>query len=188
MSEMRDKILSAARATVQAQGYGALSFRVLAKEVGIKSASIHYHFPTKADLGAVLAQGYTQDAMAAFEAILASDPAIWMKRYTNAFRAALERNNRMCLCGILAAEYDGLPAAVRVEVAEFADGNVAWLTKVLLRLEPKAKRSAPDRALAIYSAVLGAQLVARSRNNVALFDQIIKTYRNCGLIPDGHAA
>src|SRR5205807_10608770 len=55
-TDMREAVMAAARATVQAQGYNALSFRELAKRVGIKSASVHYHFPTKGDLGAALAR------------------------------------------------------------------------------------------------------------------------------------
>ncbi|MDF2795086.1 MAG: transcriptional regulator, TetR family [Pseudomonas orientalis] len=53
--------MTAARKMVQTRGYNGLSFRELAKEVGIKSASIHYHFPTKGDLGAALAKRYTED-------------------------------------------------------------------------------------------------------------------------------
>ncbi len=45
--ETKEKIMNAARLTVQDRGYAGLSFRELAKEVGIKSASIHYYFPTK---------------------------------------------------------------------------------------------------------------------------------------------
>ena len=48
--------MTAARAMVQARGYNSLSFRELAKEIGIKSASVHYYFPTKGDLGAALAE------------------------------------------------------------------------------------------------------------------------------------
>jgi AcrR family transcriptional regulator len=55
-TDMREAVMTAAKATVQSHGYNALSFRELAKEVGIKSASVHYHFPTKGDLGAALAR------------------------------------------------------------------------------------------------------------------------------------
>jgi TetR/AcrR family transcriptional repressor of nem operon len=190
MSEMREKIMSAARATVQQHGYSRLSFRELAKEVGIKSASIHYYFPTKGDLAAALARNYWEEAHAIFENVLAdrSDPATWLRSYTDVFRRALENNNRMCLCGIMAAEYDDLPDAVRVEVSAFADVNVAWLTKVLTQLDPKVRQPAQERARAIYTAVVGAQLIARSRADISLFDQIIKAYRSTGLIPDGATA
>ncbi|WP_460163969.1 TetR/AcrR family transcriptional regulator [Pseudomonas sp. S2_F03] len=140
--DTKQTILQAARRVVQARGYNALSFRELAKEVGIKSASIHYHFPTKGDLGAALARRYTEDTAAYLDQLLveSQDPKSMMKDYTAAFRAALENDNRMCLCGILAAEHHDLPAEVRVEVDGFTDTNVRWLAKVLA-LET-ARRSA----------------------------------------------
>jgi TetR/AcrR family transcriptional regulator, transcriptional repressor for nem operon len=185
MSEMRDRIVAAARATVQQRGYNGLSFRELAKEVGIKSASIHYHFPTKGELGAELARTYSAEADALFESFLveSDDPSDWFRRYTDVFRMALARDNRMCLCGILAAEYDELPDPVKAEVSTFADVNIAWLNKALARLEHSAGQVPAATAEAIYAAVLGAQLVARSRNDISLFDQVISAYRTMGLIP-----
>src|SRR5438874_10921606 len=100
-SEMREAVLAAARATVQAHGYNALSFRELAKEVGIKSASVHYHFPTKGDLGAALARRYTEDGATYLAELLAtSKDATWcMDRYTEFLRSALTTDNRMCVGG-----------------------------------------------------------------------------------------
>jgi TetR/AcrR family transcriptional regulator, transcriptional repressor for nem operon len=185
MSEMRDKIMATARATVQQHGYNGLSFRELAKDVGIKSASIHYHFPTKGDLGSALARRYSEEAQALFDGFLLEtpDPSSLFRNYTDVFRMALERNNRMCLCGIMGAEYDELPDAVKVEVSAFADVNVAWLTRVLTKLGLADGQSSAERAAAIYAAVIGAQLVARSRNDISLFDRAIETYRATGLIP-----
>ena len=87
--------------------YNALSFRELAKEVGIKSASVHYHFPTKGDLGAALARRYTEEGAAYLAELLAtSNDASWcMDKYADIFRAALANDNRMCLCGIRARYY-----------------------------------------------------------------------------------
>lgn len=175
-----------ARRTVQARGYNALSFRELAKDVGIKSASIHYHFPTKGDLGAALARRYTEDAIGFFSELLAGsqDPSSLMKSYTSVFRSALENDNRMCLCGIMSAERDDLPAEVRVEVDGFTDVNVEWLIKVLaLNNANDVPESLKQRALAIFSAIEGAQLVARGRGDVSVFDQAIESYRIVGLIP-----
>lgn len=185
-NDTRQTIMNAAWATVQARGYNALSFRELAKEVGIKSASIHYYFPSKGDLGAALASRYTDDAAAYFDELLAksSDPETCIRNYTKVFRAALLNNNRMCLCGILAAERDDLPVAVRAEVDRFTDVNVKWLVKVLSRQKPRADDKAiQQHALAIFAAVEGAQLVARGRGDVAVFDRTIEAYRTAGLFP-----
>lgn len=185
-TDTKQIILQTARRVVQARGYNALSFRELAKEVGIKSASIHYHYPTKGDLGAALARRYTEDATEYLIQLLveSQDPAWIMKRYTAAFRAALENDNRMCLCGIMAAEHHDLPLEVRVEVDGFTDANVSWLGKVLALIHPTAQPQAIEQqALSIFAAIQGAQLVARGRNDISLFDRLIESYRTAGLIP-----
>ena len=180
----REKILLAATKIAQAHGYNGLNFRDLAEDVGIKAASIYYYFPGKADLAAAVARRYWENAAAALETLLAesSDPAIALRRYPETFRWALENENRMCLSGFMAAEYDDLPEAVKKEIQIFADVNVAWLTKMLaVASVPASKREA--RARAIYAAVAGAQLMARSRADLKLFDALIENYRGSGLIP-----
>ena len=185
-SDTKQQIMALARARVQAQGYNALSFRELAKEVGIKSASIHYHFPTKGDLGAALARRYTEDAQAAFDELSASGqdmPAIF-RLYVGIFRAALSNDNRMCLYGIMAAEYYDLPNEVKLEVDHFAQVNLTWLTQILVKHLPDVELGSIERrALSIFSAIEGAQLVSRGRGDISLFDRAIEGYRAAGLIP-----
>jgi TetR/AcrR family transcriptional repressor of nem operon len=186
MQDTRETIMAVARTTAQAHGYNGLSFRELAKAVGIKSASIHYHFPAKADLGAALARRYHEDAQATFDGFLDETPDLGqrLRRYVATFRLALENGNRMCMCGYLAAEYDDLPDAVRAEVRAFADGNVAWLARVLSEGRDAGDPAAAEaRALAIFAAIGGAQLAARSRGDIAVYDSIVETYRETGLIP-----
>ena len=83
----REAILAAAKRTAQAHGYGGLNFRELAAEVGIKAASIHYHFPSKADLGAAVAKRYWEDSAAVLEALWAesSDPVRCLRQYPDTF-------------------------------------------------------------------------------------------------------
>jgi TetR/AcrR family transcriptional regulator, transcriptional repressor for nem operon len=184
MSDMKEAILVAARLRAQAHGYTGLNFRDLADEVGIKSASLHYHFATKADLGAAVAKRYREDSAAGLKKMWAKsqDPAAFLKRYPSIFRKALEDGNRMCMCGQMAAEYDDLPDEVKVEVKGFADDNIAWLAKVLSAAKPDASSAVTrQRARAIYAAVTGAQLLARSRADLKAYDETIETYRVMGL-------
>lgn len=184
--DMREAVMAAARATVQAHGYNALSFRELAKEVGIKSASVHYHFPTKGDLGAALARRYTEDGAAYLAELLAtSNDATWcMDRYVEIFRSALANDNRMCLCGIMSAELDDLPPEVRTEVDKFAETNVGWIAKVLSRARTTASgQDLEEHAMAIFAAIEGAQLIARGCQDIGIYDRTIRTYRITGLIP-----
>lgn len=176
-TDTRETIMGVAKAMVQARGYNALSFREIAKDVGIKSASIHYYFPTKGDLGVALAKRYTDDAVGYLESLLAVDLDLETRfqRYVAIFRAALLNDNRMCLYGIMAAEYGDLPPEVRAEVDGFSEANVRWLVQVLASDEA--------RALAVFAAIEGAQLVARGRDDIAVFDQTIEAYRAAGLMP-----
>jgi TetR/AcrR family transcriptional repressor of nem operon len=182
--DTREAILDAGRLAVQAHGYNALSFRELAKEVGIKSASVHYHFPTKGDLAAALASRYAEEAEAFLLELSASGRShdAVVTAYAGAFRAALANDNRMCLCGIMTAEYDDLPAQARTEVDRFARINTEWLAALLAARRPgEPKKALQRRAVAIFAAVEGAQLIARGRKDIAAFDQIIETYRAVGL-------
>ena len=183
-SNAREAILAAARRSAQAHGYGGLNFRDLAQEVGIKAASIHYYFPSKADLGAAVARRYWEDTAAALEAMSSAtpDPSDWLRRYPDIFRKSLENGNRMCLCSFMAAEYDDLPEAVKQEVQAFADVNVAWLSKVLAAAAIVGPGEGAQRSSAIFAAVAGAQLMARSRSDIALFDSLIGSYRGAGLL------
>ena len=185
-ADMREALLAAGRATVQAHGYNALSFRNLADEVGIKSASVHYHFPTKGDLAAALARRYTEDGAAYLQQLLATslDPVWCMARYVEIYREALVNDNRMCLVGMMSAELDDLPTEVRQEVEKFFAMNIAWLVRVLTLARPDADEKAlADRALAILAAIEGAQLIARGRQDLAAYDRAIAAYRVAGLMP-----
>ena len=184
LSETKQRIMDVARLTVQAHGYSRLSFRELAKEVGIKSASVHHHFPTKADLGAAVARRYWEVTAAALEAMLAetSDPVRCLHQYPDIFRKSLENDNRLCLCSFMAAEYEDLPEPVKKEVQTFTDVNVAWLSRVLFAANGVSSEESERRARAIFAAVAGAQLIARSRSDIALYDAIIESYRVAGLL------
>jgi TetR/AcrR family transcriptional repressor of nem operon len=186
MTDTQQRILDAARATLQGRGYNGLSFRDLAKDVGIKSASIHYYFPTKGDLGGAVARRYTDQFAAYLDDVLAAspDPHTCITKYTDVFRTTLLNENRMCLGGIMAAERTELPPEVQGEVVRFSEMNVRWLTQVLSLPPAHTNQDAiQHRALAIYAAVAGAQLIARCRNDVAVYDIIITTYRTTGLLP-----
>lgn len=184
-AETKERIMEAARLTVQDLGYSGLSFRELAKDVGIKSASIHYYFATKGELGGALASRYTAHYADYFDTLLTQglDVETCMARYTDVFADTLRNGNRMCLAGILSAERNELPEEVRTEVVKFGEMNERWLSRVLALHEPAQPEAIRRRARAIFAAVQGAQLIAHSRGDVSVYEEIIATYRVSGLIP-----
>jgi TetR/AcrR family transcriptional repressor of nem operon len=127
-----DEVLDAAERLVQTRGFNGFSYADIAAELGITKASLHYHFPTKAELVRELVARYT----AAFEAKLAEigaseETAVGrLERYAGIFADAATKG-RMCLCGMLAAEQVALPEPVRAELRGFFDVNEQWLAGVL---------------------------------------------------------
>jgi TetR/AcrR family transcriptional repressor of nem operon len=166
----KQQLLKAAEVKVRSGGYSNFSFRELAKEVGIKSASVHYHFPTKADLGAELARQYTDNFMH-----LLGDPAEIKKSgespiqvYATQFRRALLEDNKMCLCGLLGAEIDCLPEKVKQETKRFFRLNLDWL-QVAYKLNDPI--DVERKAASTLSLLEGAMMVSKALGDNCFFDQ-----------------
>jgi TetR/AcrR family transcriptional regulator, transcriptional repressor for nem operon len=180
-------ILDAAQRMTQAVGYNGLSFRDLAAAVGIKSASVHYHFPSKGLLGAAIARRYTDRLVEHLAQVEArhGDLDDAMDAYVQVFRTTLEQDGRMCLCGMLAAETDAIPDEVRAEVCRFVDANVQWLAGVFDKAAEPAASGEDSRAQAmvIFAALEGAMLVARGTGDVASFDAMAARLKRIGVIP-----
>lgn len=181
----REAILEAAKGAAQTHGYSGINFRSIADAVGIKNASIYYHFSSKADLGAAVARRYREDTAGVLEALRGEnpDPIRCLQAYPSIFRTSLEDGNRLCLFSFMAAEHQDLPEEVKSEVLAFADLNVAWLTKVLSDTGLGSIEVCERRARAIYTAVAGAQLIARTRFDIGLFDELVQSYQEAGLLP-----
>lgn len=159
MSARREAILDVAERRIRAQGYSGFSFRQIASDVGIKSASVHYYFPTKSDLAAAAAKRYRErfaDALAAEERRGTARVEAWRAL----FDGALKKDGLMCLCGILAAEGASLPAPVAAEARAFLDFGVASLDE-----------ARPGEGARILAQLEGAMLVARSMDDPDFFSQ-----------------
>ncbi|WP_298775650.1 TetR/AcrR family transcriptional regulator [uncultured Shewanella sp.] len=133
MSPTVERIIESAESQIRAGGYNAFSFREIAKQIGIKSASIHYHFPTKPDLAILVANRYTRSFQDQLKLIEQKTllPKERLMDYINLFRHAIKVDKRMCLCGILASETYALPEALQVEVKQFFTMNIEWLKQNL---------------------------------------------------------
>lgn len=181
----KEAILAAARQIAQSHGYSGLNFRDLAAQVGIKAASIYHHFPSKAGLGAAVARRYWEDTQSELDTLFddSGDPISALREYPKIFRRSLESDNRLCLCSFMSAEYDDLPQEVTAEVQTFADINVAWISRALVAAGAARPEESDAQARAIFAAVAGAQLMARSRSDISMFDALIESYQAKGLLP-----
>jgi TetR/AcrR family transcriptional regulator, transcriptional repressor for nem operon len=165
-SDTAGRILDSAERFVQSRGFNGFSYADVAAELGLTKASLHYHFAGKAELGRALVERYAARFAAALEQIDAAggDARAKLDAYTRIY-ADVVRNKRMCLCGMLAADYETLPEPMREPVIGFFDDNETWLTGVLD--QGLADRSlvldgpASEAARALVSGLEGAMLIAR---------------------------
>jgi TetR/AcrR family transcriptional regulator, transcriptional repressor for nem operon len=176
-SGTRGAILDAAERMVQIRGFNGFSYADVAGELEITTAALHYHFPGKAELGGALIDRYAERFGAALARIAAMDaPApAKLRAYTDLYLGVL-REHRMCLCGMLAAEYQTLPDSMRKSVVRFLDQNCEWLS-VLLEAG-RSERSlhfdgeASAAARMIVGALEGAMLVSRPYADTEHFELI----------------
>lgn len=165
------RILDSAERLARQGGYNAFSFRQIAAEIGVKPASIHYHFATKEDLGAALAERYADRFLKALGDPEEGEPPQLLLRYIDAYRAALVTDQLMCLCGMFGAEIGSLPDPVARQTRGFFERNLAWLERVFAR----ATRAAPDSCAARTIATLeGGMILARAMGDMALFDKSVR--------------
>jgi TetR/AcrR family transcriptional repressor of nem operon len=161
MSESSVAILDAAERRIRLGGFHGFSFREIAADVGIKSSSVHYYFPTKENLAAAVSQRYTERIEALIDGQLASgaEPAeIWVQ----AFRGTLLSTDRMCPCTVLAAASRDLPPQVLSGVQDFFKMCLSKLT---------ATGFSSDQAADFLATITGAMVMANSLDDVKVYDR-----------------
>jgi TetR/AcrR family transcriptional repressor of nem operon len=168
------RILDIAERLAQIRGFNGFSYADVAAELKISKPSLHYHFPGKADLGEALIGRYAArfaDALAEIDRGGGDAPAK-LVAYASIYADVL-RDRRMCLCGMLAADYETLPQPMRDAVIGFFDDNEAWLTGVLEQGQQEGSLrfagSASEAAQVIVGGLEGALLIARSYGDADRF-------------------
>jgi TetR/AcrR family transcriptional regulator, transcriptional repressor for nem operon len=179
-SKTAEEILDIAEFLIQTRGYSAFSYQDISVKLGIRKASIHYHYPTKAELGCAVVERY----VSTFEQALAqmeSDPAKSSKDifefFTQPFFAFADTPDRICLCGALAGEILALPLAMREMVDNFFVRQQAWLTRLLKRGLADGSfqfsLSSTKMARTIFGALHGALLVKRATGHANALRDVV---------------
>jgi TetR/AcrR family transcriptional repressor of nem operon len=171
-----ERILAAAEKRMRQGGFHGFSFREIAADVGIKSASVHHHFPTKEDLGAAVVRNYTER----FLEILGDpgdtsrSPTDLQAHFIASFRKSFGKERRMCLCGHLSSDASSMPDAVNAAVRDFFERNLDWISAVLRRAASGADAEEIRRqAERIVGIVEGAMLLSHGLGDARIFDRIV---------------
>ncbi len=172
-------LLDSAENAIRARGYDGFSYADLAADVGIRKASIHHHFPTKADLALALITRYSENFFSKLDQIVETHHTggTRLKAYVSACRDALDGGNKLCLCVALCTGRDGLSPEVLAKLDLFHITVAAWLSDVFA--SGKADCTISDvvdhdrEAHACLAQMEGAQLIARTAKDSARFDAAV---------------
>ncbi|MGL6279986.1 MAG: TetR/AcrR family transcriptional regulator [Gaiella sp.] len=170
------RILDTAERLAQTRGFNGFSYADVAGELELTTAALHYHFPAKADLGVALVERYATRFRAALETLDGLGARAALEGFAELYASVL-RGDRMCLCGMLAAEFETLPEGMREAVLGFFELCEDWLERVLERGRADGALvfagDAREEARLLLGTLEGAMLIARPTGDVARFDAIV---------------
>ncbi len=161
MGDVATAIMDAAERRMRIGGFNGFSFREIAADVGVKSSSVHYHFPTKEKLAAAVIHRYTDEVADIIDQKLATDPDP-VKVWTRAFRGTLHSDERMCPCAVLGAGALDLPPELAAEVKRFFK---MCLDKLV------AGGLSANSAAELLATITGAMVVANALNDIGIYDR-----------------
>lgn len=184
MSKTADQIVDIMARLIQSRGYSAVSYQDISEAVGIRKASIHYHFPSKADLGVAVVKQYREALMTVLEGAAADAEASTgdlLERYFEPYLGFKGDDERICLCGALAGELFALPEAMQAEVRSFFEAQQGWLTALFQRGVEQEQLSLPagpaQTARLYFDALQGALLAKRASGDDSQIDDVVTALR-----------
>jgi TetR/AcrR family transcriptional repressor of nem operon len=164
MSEVKTAILDSALRRMQAGGFNGFSYREVADDVGIKTSSIHYYFPTKEDLAVAVIRRWSENTAAHIDKEFAKDQDP-IRVWTKAFRGTVMAEPHMCPCTVLGASAHDLPTQVAAEIKSFFN---MCQNKMISQGLSKAK------ATEFLSTIIGAMVVANALHETTAYDRATK--------------
>ena len=182
--DTRTRIIDVVEALLMERGFNAVSYQDISDRIGIRKASVHYHFPTKADLGVAVIRRYVDrvDAMhVPVEMLEGPMFAVAIERFLGVFAEIGARSPKVCLGGVLGAEFETLPEPMQAEVRRFFARLHEWLGAVLERGRAKGAYAftgeGTDMARAMVAMLEGALIIARALRDPAELTAAIGTAR-----------
>jgi TetR/AcrR family transcriptional regulator, transcriptional repressor for nem operon len=160
---------------VQLGGFNSFSYADIARSVGVSKATIHHHFPTKADLGRRLIERYSDRFFRKLAELTTTTPSpVSRLRSYISVRTGLVRSQKLCLCGMLAAEHQTLTSEMKAELESFLRQNSDWVASTVAEAQTTGEailnQDPAQLARLIIAGLDGLMILARSQSNVGTFE------------------
>lgn len=178
----RTYLMDAAELSVRARGFDAFSYADLAEQVGIRKASIHHHFPAKADLAVAIMQRYRERHFATLASIgeESGEPAKALTAFVDIYRGAGTAGELLCLCVAFSLSKQSLSDALHQEFCRFQTDNIAWLrdrfAAAILAGQLRCPSDPDTEAFACLALLEGAQILARTAGDPGCFDRAVASF------------
>ncbi|WP_299729035.1 TetR/AcrR family transcriptional regulator [uncultured Tateyamaria sp.] len=176
-------LLNSAEDLVRSRGFDGFSYSDLATQVGIRKASIHHHYKTKADLSLALITRYRGVFMERLAEISAQEPRASgrLLSFLDLYRDAMRGGRSLCLCVAFSVTQTALPKDSTAQLEGFHADVAQWLETVFrLALHDGTLRGVTTpraEAHAALATVEGAQIMARAAEDATRFEAAIDTLR-----------
>lgn len=126
----REEIVQLADTLIRQKGYNAFSFYEISNKVGIKTASVHYHFPAKSDLGIAVIDQHIQNLNGLIESQKKKSPTEKLNKFFSIY-SNIQKENKVCLVGSLATDFNTLDSKVQDKLKGFSELMLNWVSGFL---------------------------------------------------------
>jgi len=172
------KILDVAERYTQTNGFNAFSYKDLQNEVGVKTSSIHYYFPTKQDLALNMVERYINRFTETLNDIAESESDGFNRlRKLGDVHMQLVREGKFCMCGMMASDMLSLPEVVNDNLAGFFDLSQQWIAEAieLAKQQNQLRDTVHVRCSSMHflASLEGGMLIARIKDDVEYLQDII---------------
>lgn len=183
----RDRILDIAESLLLDKGFKGFSYKHIAEQLGVKNAAIHYHFPSKSDVGTALVERYRRRfrAWTNQQQEHPLSPTEKLNGYFGIALAYLRHGGKVCPLGMLEAEFNVLPVPVRVEAQALDKEMRQWLSGILEEGRTCGEfvfsGEADSKALVITATLQGVLQIARAAGAKVVFAALRQLKKDLGI-------
>jgi TetR/AcrR family transcriptional repressor of nem operon len=161
-------ILNLAESLLQDRGFNGFSYAHISSELGVKNAAIHYHFPSKEELGCAVIQRYRDRFQLWINNARVKDlsPVEKLDWFIGIYTDMRADKGKVCLVGSMETEFNSLPDALQGQVEALHKELLQWLEATLSEGREAGvlnfSGEAVNKAALILSSLQGALQMARA--------------------------
>ncbi|MCG6169454.1 TetR/AcrR family transcriptional regulator [Leptospira sp. FAT2] len=180
--DTKEKIVTLARHYFQSVGFQSFSFQNIADDLGIRKASIHYHYPSKEELGLEVLEVYYKNFEEYTQTLKERPPRVRLFGLFKLYEGYTGENGKICPFGVVGTEYHVLSPAIREKTLVLHNQHRDFLIQTLHDGMKEGSFILPlnvkETADLFMSAIQGSMQISRIRKDKEYFPKMIKNLKS----------